>query len=30
MKEKDMWREPKVMHTEIGDFHYFDDTEFVI
>ena len=22
-----MWREPQVMHTEIGDFHYFDDEQ---
>ena len=25
MKEKGVWKEPKVMHTEIGDFHYFED-----
>ena len=25
MREKGMWQEPKVMHTEIGDFHYYDD-----
>ena len=25
MREKGMWKEPEVMHTEIGDFHFYND-----
>jgi len=27
MREKGMWKEPKTMHTEIGDFSYYDDDD---
>ena len=26
MREKGMWKEPEVMHTEIGDFHFITTT----